>query len=233
MVPRHLAVLCCAMCIVSSAPICGAEDRVHIIVESYIPDQTDRNPGFLLAGRRPAIRDPFGRCFGIDNASTSRLRTEFDVVVEGREIRIEPHGRNPVHQTGETHLMDCTTGQTLETRKASVDGMSITSVQKERFKRKVRIAASVGNPFFPQSVAPKIDYSMVIQFDMVTRTLSIDGERGTFPAFRASYRKNGGAQVRFIDHVPTGTAKELVDLWGAINTESFSHRIHLRPVAEN
>lgn len=213
---------------------CTAADRVHVWMHAYIPNLVGSNDAFVQTAKGPAIKAPAFGCFSIDAANpgtsptaSSRLTTEFDVVVDGRTLTIEPHTGRAIHRVSDSHKVDCQSGAVLETRRGSASGMTVGEVKESRLARAVFLQASVANPFLFPPFDAAIDYALSMRFDLVSRKLEIRGTYDGFPGYAAYYSLNGGPPVRLLDYTPKTGPGSLVDLWGALGTRSFEGEVQL------
>ena len=212
-----------------------AADRVHIWIQAYIPNMVGRNDAFVQTPTRPAIKAPVGgSCYSIDATNSgqsptdsARLTTEFDAVITGRSLSIEPHAGREINRVGETHKLDCVTGNIIATDRASSSTMTIGPVRESRMARAVALQASVANPFLLVSV-PTIDYSLSIRYDVLARTIELRGIHDGFPAYTGWYSVNGRAAVQFVKYMPTDRGPgSLMDFWSGLNSYNISTDIRL------
>jgi hypothetical protein len=146
--------------------------------------------------------------------------------------------RKPIIVIGETHNVDCVTGDDLRPPlRADAGTVSIGEIKRNGFLRVVNVRASSGNPFYTAlgvNYAPKIDFEMVIEYNAITTALRIKGTTGEFPALEGYYEIGSNSGTLFaLNPVPGSTAASLVDFATGINMRNFEANIDLTPYFVN
>lgn len=232
----------------------AAEWDVHIWVSAFIPNKHPMLPEYIKktelgtwvvpAPKPPKIFDLgglAGSCFVTDNRgfeanpqASSRVTTEFKLVLNNRKLVVDSaNGRDKV-RIGETHNVDCLSGKDARPpQRESEKSVSIGDVRDNNgFTKVFFVRASSSNPFYKLlglTVSPSIDFSYVVTYDYLKRTLNIKGTIGYFPAFEAYYSINGGAVQTLMTRNPyqDSTADSLFDFNLGINTRNFDETIKL------
>lgn len=171
--------------------------------------------------------DVAGWCFSTDNRSRSpeigasaRLHHQFDIVTTGRQLTIE----NEIKTVGTTHLVDCNTGAVERSDTAPSSDMALSVENGRGRTQTVSLTASSGNPFFVLggvNIAPKIDWSVTIEYDVLSRTYKVNYTHGCFPAFEMYARAEGSSSVVAIfqnDIQNRCTPISLIDAGNRLNT---------------
>lgn len=232
--------------------------RTTFWIKAFIPEQHPTLPDVLIKAddgntvvRAPPAYgfDVAGRCFSTDNRTRSpeigepaRLHHQFDIVTKGRNLTIE----NEVKKVGPSHLVDCKTGAIEKSMSASLADMTLSIDRTRGRSQKVVLSASSGNPFFELggvNVAPKIDWSVIIEYDVLAKSFKVNYAHGCFPAFEM-YAKSEGSMntlVIFQDDIQNDcTPMHLIDAamslntvsgqWGPVSTEGIAgDSIPIRP----
>ncbi len=203
-------------------------------MHAYIPNLVGSNDAFVQTAKGPAIKASAFGCFSIDAANpgasptaSSRLTTEFDVVVDGDRLTIERHAGRAIHRVNDSHKVDCQSGAVLETRRASAEGMTVGQVKESGHARAAFLKASVANPFLFPPFSAAIDYSLSMRFDLDSRKLEIRGTYDGFPGYAAYYSINGGPPIRLLNYTPKTGPGSLVDLWGVLGTRNFEGEVQI------
>ena len=213
-----------------------ATNRTTFWIKAFIPDQHPTLLGALTKAsdgktvvKAPRLYgfDVAGRCFSTDNRSSSpeinapaRLHHQFDIVITGRQLIIE----NEIKTVGPTHLVDCDTGIIERSDSAPRSDMTLSVEPGQGLTRTVNLSASSGNPFFVWggvNVAPKIDWSVIIEYDVLARTYKVIYKHGCFPAFEMYARAEGSQSVVaiFQDDIQNEcTPINLIDAGNRLNT---------------
>lgn len=227
--------------------------NVHFWMKAFIPNEHPRVLDYITRTTSgvwviPAPKIPqlinigslSGSCFATDNRlfsidpnASARVTTEFMILINGRDLKIENYpGRNKI-RIGETHNVDCKTGKELRPPETeSAETVSIGEVKSSGFNRLFFIKVTSSNPFykiFGISLSPSIDYSLNFTYNSLHKKIEIKGATGFFPSFEAYYSINNGSVVTILKSEPHGdsTATSLFDLNLGINTVNFEGVIQL------
>lgn len=222
--------------------------EVRIWMSAFIPDshptlanyfkRTATGTSVLGAPPVPGF-GAIGTCFTTDNRgfsanpnASARVTVGFMLDINGRTMSVRDiPGRPRRIDTGWTHNVDCASGAELRpARKAPTTGVSVSEVAIDGFLRTVDVRASAGNPFydvFDYNIAPKIDFRMRLQYDILQREIRVTGAAGDFPSFEAYYQVDGGPVRTLTQLAPDGGATSLIDLWVDLNMRDFNRTISL------
>lgn len=228
------------------------DKRIGILIRSFIPNAHPNLPNYFIKTQNnswvlkaPNISLPgfdIGKlkdtCFKTDNRSfsnsptaSSRIDTEIIVVIKKRKMHYEFPNDRKYTQIGLTENVDCKTGQNLQPPlRENENCVKIGSVKKltsNPFISAFNISASCANPFYKVmgvSVAPKIDYTCVVEYNWALNSLKIYGNAGYFPAFEIYTKINNGQYSSQLSWDPykDSTANSLFDLGAGINLRNYS-----------
>jgi hypothetical protein len=236
--PMHLATwfTILLLAIVESA---AAEDKIHVWIRAFIPKQIEGNPTYMvpIPGRpgQSMISSPglfrSNKFFATDHRffdsspdASSRLATEFVLVIDGSSVRIEKAGGRPFHRTSPTQRLTLD-GSKVEAETKTADLKIAAMGQPMSGNGMVQIAgqAAAANPFLP---APWIDYSFDLIYKPALRELLAKVNIGAFPAFEGYASFNGGKPVTLfkggttIDH-----AAGLFDFGAGLNHRHLEEKV--------
>ena len=179
------------------APQTNSPKTIKVWLNTFIPDAM--------------AKDPAGRCFTGDNRNfssdvhaSSRTHQEIEFDVESLTKTI--NWRN----TGETHRVDCETGNVLETGKAPESSMTNGEVTRSGEFILVQFKAASQNPLI---TAPAIDLDVTFRINPATREVWLVGEHDGFPAYEAYIAADGGAGVPIYSHDPRQTGDSPISLF--------------------
>lgn len=224
----------------SASPVRATE--VEIWFATFIPSVADEaNRHFRHVDGKTYIVDPLSSdtCYGTDNRSWStdksasaRVKVRLVLQVDGRNLSIRQHNI----EVGETHRYRC--ADVVETqnspRRSGRECVSVSSVRETgRFLRTIGVSGRAPNPFFQiagkpcstlaVNVAARIDFDLVIRYNILTRSIEISGSTGTFPNFEGYYQVNGSLPQLFMKHAisPGSSPLDLIDAGLGVNTSNF------------
>jgi hypothetical protein len=208
------------------------KDRVTIRMRAFIPNAIRANPSYVrkvlgsanawmipgpIAQATQALHlDLSGDCFLSDNRTfdtaknaSSRVRTEFDIVVYYGQVSIEPVSDGGVHRAGESTRLACADGKVIEKKwgQLGIRALGKPSIASGQIQIAGQVSGS--NPHF--TIAPSIDYSFDVIYDTATHKLTFKLTAGTFPAFEA-YAVRGGKTVTLTNQEP-----ESETVWGLVD----------------
>lgn len=239
-------------CILSISDAFASPIHVHIWIKAFVPSQhpvlkdyflkTAKNTWVIEAPSIPLPGANIGKlpgtCFVTDNRSfdqsplaSARVTTEFDLVIDQRNISVQKFSHREIVRIGQTENVDCKSGETLQPpMTANTNTVTIGDVKQLNFLKVFNIRAASPNPFYKllgRQVAPDINYEFVFQYDILTRTLKINGVTGYFPSFESYYSIDNGPIKTIIQWTPfkDSTAMSLLDLGTGVNTRSFEIKI--------
>lgn len=217
----------------------SAENRFHFWIKAFVPNEHPSIPDYFFrsnAGtwvfRAPPVPGELnGTCFETDNRSFSdspeasaRVTSEFVLVMDGAKVRVERAGPRALKRLGKAKNVDCGTGRTLRTPiAASADQVELRWTTRTDALTIISTRASIANPYYGLlgfNAAPKIDYDVRLEIDASQRKLTMTISAGTFPAFEAYYRLNGGPAETIISWSAEETVVSLLDLGSRINTRT-------------
>ena len=248
---RSQFITACAL-IFSICNACASPIHVHIWIKAFIPSQhpvlkdyflkTAKNTWVVEAPSTPLpganIGKLSGTCFVTDNRSfdqsplaSARVTTEFDLVIDQRNISVQKFNDREIVRIGQTENVDCKSGEALQPpMTASTNTVTIGDVKQLNFLKVFNVRAASANPFYKLlgiQVAPDINYELVFQYDILSRTLKINGVTGYFPSFESYYSIDNGPIKTIIQWTPfkDSTAMSLLDLGTGVNTRSFEMKI--------
>lgn len=246
-----------AACLLPAANSAFAlEARLHIWTRAFIPSTHEGRPGLIkrtaigtaVVSAPDFIGQLAGTCFETDNRgfdaaldASVRIGLEFVLVIRDRDMTVEaPPGRNTA-RVGETHNVDCVTGNAIQRSKsAPSEPLKIHPVKKDNFKRTLFVEAAGANPFYPSvkvpfldmylGLSPDIDYRISFTYDFIARKITYKGTAGYFPSFEGYYSLNGGAARPMYQLSPyeDSTPWSLPDLGTGLNTRNFAGFISLK-----
>jgi len=159
------------------------------------------------------IKDPFGRCFSTDDRNFSesfdaaaRITFSATVLIEDRDMYVSPtkvvsglSDAGSYVNIGETHKVDCKTGETLDTKTAKAK-FSI-SEQKRKFKRIHKYSIAAGDPFNIVDVC-NVEINLGITYDVLMRRLVVNGDFSQFPSYEMYYQINDGEIRKLLNFDP-------------------------------
>ncbi len=243
--------LCIVASIILSCGTANATDRFHFWIKAFIPNKHPNLENYFtrtLSGTwvlRAPTTPKLGQigklsdtCFLTDNrgfsndpTASARVTSEFVLVIKRRNVSIEKaHGRE-MSRVGLTQNVDCKSGKQLQSPlSSSSDTVSVGTVKEGNFLRVINTRASSPNPYynyFGFSVAPRIDYEVVIRYSILMRTIEITIIGGIFPAFEAYYRLNNGRVHQILKWMPQNdaTAVDLFDFGLGLNSRRMIQTI--------
>ncbi|MEO9517483.1 MAG: hypothetical protein ABJH45_04045 [Paracoccaceae bacterium] len=213
-----------------------SENRTTFWISAYIPGTHPTTEGVILqtTSGRAVVKAPpafgfgvAGKCFSTDDRNNSslqnasaRIRHSFAVTTRGRRLSIEDEQKT----VGVSHLVDCSTGNTIRTAKSPETDMNLKVDRMPNGTYRIKATASSGNPFFlvaGSNIAPKIDWDVEITYDILARSFSVKYSHGCFPAFEM-YAKQDDAPlttVIFQDDIQNGcTPWALIDAGIGLNS---------------
>ncbi|MEX7470649.1 DUF3238 domain-containing protein [Mycobacterium adipatum] len=172
---------------------------------------------WLVAFIPMPVVNALGTCFGGDDrgftadADDPRFRLRSEIVISGF-LSDNPQSTE-FHQCGETHRVDCGTGEVLEAATANTDGMSFHDFSvgnpfpdpeggvidnPNEFCVNFLYDGAAGNPLaFP---SPDVDMNFFFTVDPVGRTVSLRGATNGFPDYEAYACVDGGAPITLFQH---------------------------------
>lgn len=231
------------------------DSTVHIWFKAFIPREHPKLPAYVSRTAKntwvihaPDISAPplldisrlKGTCFETDNrlfdsspAASARVSVDLTLAIDDRTLRLVPTGSVSPVVIGETRNVDCRTGEELQPgRTAATSSVSVSQVKKLNFLRTIGIKASSANPFYTiiqVNIAPRIDFDVVITYDILSRHLLIKGDAGYFPSFEGYYQLNGGPVTSLVQWTPfeESTAMSLLDMGIGVNLRNFDAEIRL------
>ncbi|HMY40543.1 MAG TPA: DUF3238 domain-containing protein [Marinagarivorans sp.] len=227
----------------------------HFWIKSFIPNEHPKiNNYFKVTSKgtsvlpAPSVQLPIAdiskltdTCFATDNRgfdksplASARVTTEMTLVIDERKVSVEKFNGRDMVRIGQTENVDCKSGEQLSPPRAtSPDTVSISGVKQQNFIYVVNIKASASNPFYKLlgvQMAPDIDYEVVIQYSVLTKSINVDIVTGYFPSFEAYYTLDDGPVTTIINWPPyeNSTAASLFNLGLGINTRSVKYKIKLQ-----
>ncbi|MDT4832162.1 hypothetical protein FQZ97_657050 [compost metagenome] len=224
--------------VASFLPLVSAafESEVRFAIRAFIPSahpeisdyikKTDKGTFVVPAPVGSSCYESDNRLFSSSDNTSSRVSVNILLKVSDRDM-VVVDARKVV---GETKKVDCVSGLDLEAPKRANDStVTVGEVKKDRLSRTLFFRAATPNPFF--LIAPKIDFSGYIKYDVLRRTITVKGMTGYFPSYEAYYSVNGGGWVKVVNLPPykDSTAWSLTDFNMGINTRNFEGSIDLRP----
>lgn len=152
------------------------------------------------------------RGFSMDPAATSKLETNFILVMDGNSAKVEKIGSKPIHFSGKSEKLNPINGQTIETKDGSLKTATIGNPAVAGDQVQVIFQSAAVNPFAPPIISPSIDYTLDLIFDRSKRKMTMNGTIGEFPAFEVYASLNGMPMQKVFNENPTGkTAWALYD----------------------
>ena len=228
--------------------------NAHPVLPNYIK-KTDAGTWVLPAPDVPnlisavaidklGINPYSGTCFETDNRGfndaidqSARVAVRFTIVIDGtHNLHLEKLENRDFVLIGASKNVDCATGVNRSSPRTATGGVTVGDVKASDNLRVFNVRASVANPFYALaglSYAPKIDYEVVFQYDVLAKKITVHDVLGNFPSFEAYYRINGvtkvGAQLPPKDD---STAASLFDGGTGINMRNFDYVIDLSTIAD-
>jgi hypothetical protein len=229
--------------------------KVHLWFNAFIPSVHPAIPDYIRKTQKgtyvleaPDFIGPLkGTCFETDNRSfdlspdaSSRISVNVVLDISGAEMTVGPQPEHKMKRTGQSHNVDCDTGEELQPPKqAPEDSIVIGKVVKGDFVRTLFIDAPDANPFYPNvaipgthvylGVSPDIDFKVSVRYEVARAKVFVTGTVGYFPSFEGYYSLNDGPVVPLYQLPPyeKSTAIDLIDLATGINTRNISGEIKL------
>ena len=238
---RKKAALFCRTLIVCfsfgvAAQFTAAQDNIHLYIRAFIPKDHPGKPGyvrqipsqptkFVIPSPIPGDDSCFltdNRSFSSDINASSRIVTEFVLVVTGTVVSVEKAEGREIQRTGPSHKVNCTTGvDIVPSKSASTSHMSIGHPAFGSGQAQIVVDGRASNPLVNPS--PEIQYGGHFTFDTQKKTLRFEGSIAQFPAYEIYAQMGNGPVVTILQAGPAqgSTAKDLID---------FGTGIKLRPV---
>lgn len=249
--------------LLTSQTVEAFDARFHFWIHAFIPKEnllgppnyflkTEKDTYVLSVPFNNTIMERFdmtgliGTCFMTDNRlfsddpmASARVTVELIAVIEGRNMRIEKAENRPMRRIGETHNVDCITGEEKQSpKRASINSITIGDIQENGSVKSIVIRAASPNPFFTLlnvngvevGVAPDIDFTVKLAYRHSNRRMYIKIDYGTFPSFEAYYKLNNQPVERIIKLPPAegATASDLFDFGGLRNTRHYDSSVKLQ-----
>lgn len=232
-----------------------AASRFHFWMKAFIPNEHPEVKDSFLKTRKgtwvlraPEIPFPgtnignlSGTCFSTDNRGFSesplapaRITTELMLVIDSRKVSVEKADGRDIVRIGQTENVDCVSGELLQPPlQARSETVSISDVKRQQFLSVVNVRAASANPFYKLlglQAAPDINYEVVFQYDILSKSLTIVGVTDYFPSFEAYYRLDDGPVTKVIAWPPykDSTAASLFEFGLGVNTRSFEEKIKVK-----
>jgi Protein of unknown function (DUF3238) len=177
-------------------------DKVSIWIQAFIP---------------MAIVNAVGNCFSGDDRDFSddpdeqRFRIRSEIVISGFL------GQAPefidFHQVGETHLVDCVSGEVLQSASAGTERMTFHDFQvgntfpdpnggvvdnPNELTANVLYDGESSNPLAVPS--PDVDIALFFTIDPEGRTISVRGAVNAFPDYEVYARVDDGPSITLLQH---------------------------------
>ena len=238
-----MALFLCLNPAVYSQPSNASPVRVHVFIRAFIPNNHPGNPGYvrgipshpgLFVIPSPAVRMvhgvplPFsdGTCFMTDNrgfsndiGASSRLVTEFILVIAGNTATVEKANNRDLERTGPSHKVDCNTGvDVVPSKSASTADMHSGTPAVADGLVEIVVDGRANNPLSPlliagRPISPDIQYGGSFTFNTNDNTLRFKGSVAIFPAYEAYAQMEGGLLTTVFQSPPTpgSTAVNLID----------------------
>lgn len=232
----------------------GVNAEVHIFFRSFIKNihPTKADDTIKTSSNTYVIKAPsfaplpqlypqlYGTCFSTDDrdfsinpTASARTTVEFIIKIKGLDMTVSKSQGRDMGRTGQTRNVDCKTGADLQpARRASSGKITVGDIKASGFFRTLFVKAAASDPFYDNPIfpAPDVDFSFTIRYNILNRTLEIDGSTDNFPAFEGYYSINGGEWQTILkrDPAPGATALSLIDANLGINTTNFSKEISLK-----
>lgn len=245
MLTKSLIVLCLGIATVAAHPVAFAQDKLRIIVHSFIPSSYPGSEKELLplpgTNKTMVLADfpIFGpnlpilgkQCFGTDDRSFSsdagasaRITADF-VVLASASPKIETEASKRF-RSGATRKLDCATGQVLATKSASVSSCQLGAPAYADGKTQVVIGCKASDPLvpiIPEKFTPDLHFSGSFTYNSADKTIAFQGDIGAFPSYEAYASLNGGPFRTVFAKSPEKGAggQSLIDLWQHINTKKL------------
>jgi hypothetical protein len=177
-------------------------DEVSIWIQAFIPMAVVNAVGSCFAGDDRGFSD---------DHSEQRFRVRSEIVVSGF-LSQDPQ-TTEFHQCGETHQVDCDSGEVLQSATASTDGMSFHDFHvgntfpdpeggvvdnPNELSANVLYDGVTENPLTIPS--PDVDIALFFTVDPVGRTVSVRGAVNSFPDYECYARVDGGPSMTLIQH---------------------------------
>ncbi len=235
----------------SSAKPQIAPTSVHVWIKSFIPNdhptiehyfkkttagtwvvEAPSSGPINVAGLNGSCFETDNRLFSIDPLVSARVTVEFVLKITDREMHVEKaEGREQI-RVDATKNVDCKSGALLQPVKFSDKKyVNISDVKSMNTLRTVGVQISSPNPFYPEvaghSIAPRIDFQIVFEYDNLERKVRIKGVTGAFPSFEAYYAHDDGPVETIVQFAPEKSAWSLVDFGTGVNTRNFKAEIDL------
>jgi hypothetical protein len=215
-------------------------DTITIRLRAFIPNVHPVNPGFIrpVPGKpeMTMIPGPLGAfvgslpidsikaaadCYSTDNrgfsserAATSKVSTEFKIVVYFGQVSIEPSDARLAHRAGTSVRLNCSTGGVIAEKPGTFDGpFGVRSLgQPAIAETRIQVIGqvAVGNPHILG--APMIDYSFDFIYDLSTKRLTYSVTAGVFPAFELYAIRGSGTPITILQIPPSSE-----DAWGLLD----------------
>lgn len=221
----------------STVPTAAAENKVYLLVRAFIPDKLPGKPGVIkqIPGGRTGISNPMGTgCFLTDNrwfspkaGESARAIAEFDLLIpdSGPPTIAKVNGEE-MARIGETHQVDCSTGNEISHGSAQPSDIVIGAPSKTNDVTKIRIHAHSINPLLipflkpEHQVGPDLDFDLTFSFDPKDNSLIFDGEVDQFPCYEAYAKLNEGPVTKLFEiEPPPGRGP-----WGLVDMGHVFHR---------
>lgn len=229
--------------IASAAAPAVAQDKVRILVHSFIPSKYPGSEAELVpmpnSGKTMVKADlpVVGTlCFGTDDRSFSSkpdasARITADVILLATAkpmVETEPAKR---FKSGSTRKINCSSGAVEKTAYADVSGCSFGTPAYGDNKVQVVMTCKAADPLVPlvpQKFTPDLHFGGTFTYNILEKTLSFKGDIGAFPSYEAYASLNGGSFTPLFKKEPEKGANSmsLIDLWQHIN----NRKLDVQPV---
>ena len=227
--------------------VARADDKVRILVRTFIPSNYPASQGELLPlpgslskmllldfGKVPflaqlltTVGQPTKHCFAIDNRTFSdkpdvsaRVTGDFLLAASATPQVETPPGQR--FRSGVTRKYDCRTGAELAAKNADVSACVLGNPAYGDGTVQLVMDCRASDPLVPLIPAkwvPDVHFSGTFTYSLTNKTLAFKGDVAAFPSFEAYASLNGGAFKPLFKVSPAKNAdgQTLVDLWQHIN----------------
>jgi hypothetical protein len=153
------------------------------------------------------------RGFSDDVSASSRVVTEFILVIAGNTATVEKANNRDLQRIGPSHKVDCRTGvDIVPPKSASTANMHLGTPAVADGLVEIVVDGRANNPIPP--ISPDIQYGGSFTFNTNDNTLRFKGSVAVFPAYEAYAQVEGGPLTTVFQSPPApgSTAFNLIDL---------------------